>query len=83
MPIKIRVIFDNDYFENDLNKKIPEQKIPVFIMNGIYDYQTTYNQAKKYFNTLKAPVKKFYTFENSAHSPLFEEQEKFKNILIN
>ena len=70
-------------FENDLNEKIPEQRIPVYIMNGIYDYQTTYNQAKKYFDNLKAPVKKFYTFENSAHSPLFEEQGKFKNILIN
>ena len=52
-------------------------------MNGVHDYQTTYNQAKVYFDNLIAPEKKFYTFENSAHSPLFEEQEKFKNILIN
>ena len=29
--------------------------------------------SKAYLEKLQAPVKGFYTFENSAHSPLFEE----------
>ena len=89
---KINIIFGSKFsienlfkycFENNLSETVTEQKIPIYIMNGVHDYQTTYNQAKVYFDNLIAPEKKFYTFENSAHSPLFEEQEKFKNILIN
>jgi len=30
---------------------------------------------------LKAPLKGFYTFEQSAHSPIFEEPEKMQKIL--
>jgi hypothetical protein len=37
--------------------------------------------AKEYFDQLKAPIKGFYTFEQSAHSPLFEEPEKMGHIL--
>jgi hypothetical protein len=29
---------------------------------------------------LKAPVKGFYTFAQSAHSPMFEEPEKMQQI---
>jgi len=36
---------------------------------------------RTYFDKLKAPVKGFYTFEQSAHSPLFEEPEKMMQIL--
>jgi len=32
---------------------------------------------------LQAPVKGFYTFENSAHSPLFEEPKRIKDIFVN
>jgi hypothetical protein len=34
-----------------------------------------------YFEKLKAPVKGFYTFEQSAHCPIFEEPEKAQKIL--
>ncbi len=33
------------------------------------------------FEVLQAPVKGFYTFEQSAHSPMFEEPEKMQKIL--
>ena len=32
-------------------------------------------------NSLDAPLKGFYTFENSAHGPLFEESARFMEIL--
>jgi hypothetical protein len=46
------------------------------IFHGIYDYTCSYAEAKSYFEKLKAPLKGFYTFEQSAHSPVFEEPEK-------
>jgi pimeloyl-ACP methyl ester carboxylesterase len=50
-------------------------------MQGTSDYETSFAIAKEYFDSLKAPVKRFYPFENSAHSPIFEEPAKFNNIL--
>jgi pimeloyl-ACP methyl ester carboxylesterase len=65
----------------DLSKQVPELKLPVYFFEGIYDYTCSYTEAKSYFDKLKAPIKGFYTFEQSAHSPLFEEPEKMKQIL--
>ncbi|MBP1631259.1 MAG: putative hydrolase or acyltransferase of alpha/beta superfamily [Bacteroidetes bacterium] len=66
--------------ETDLSKKVIKLDIPVYFFHGIYDYTVSYTLAKEYFNLLQAPVKKFYTFEKSAHSPIFEEPEKVKQI---
>jgi pimeloyl-ACP methyl ester carboxylesterase len=67
----------------DLNKQTPELAIPVYFFEGIYDYTCSYTEAKSYFENLKAPIKGFYTFEQSAHSPLFEEPESFIEIMVN
>jgi pimeloyl-ACP methyl ester carboxylesterase len=65
----------------DLSRKMTELAVPVYFFEGIYDYTCSYVLAKDYFEKLKAPVKGFYTFEHSAHSPLFEEPEKMRHIL--
>jgi pimeloyl-ACP methyl ester carboxylesterase len=65
----------------DLSEKVPELVIPVYFLEGVYDYTCSYTVAKDYFEKLKAPVKGFYTFEESAHSPIFEEPEKVQRIL--
>ena len=36
----------------------------------------------EYYEQIQAPVKAFYTFYDSAHSPLFEESEKAIEILL-
>ena len=65
----------------DLSKQVAELDIPVYFFEGIYDYTCSYTEAKSYFEKLKAPVKGFYTFEQSAHSPIFEEPEKMERVL--
>jgi pimeloyl-ACP methyl ester carboxylesterase len=65
----------------DLAKQMPELDLPVYFLHGIYDYTCSYTVAKSYFEQLKAPVKGFYTFQQSAHSPMFEEPEKTLKIL--
>jgi hypothetical protein len=37
--------------------------------------------AKSYLSRLEPPVKGFYTFQQSAHSPLFEEPDKMRQIM--
>jgi pimeloyl-ACP methyl ester carboxylesterase len=66
-----------DVIYTNLNSSIDSMQIPVYIFQGIHDYQTPYSVAKDFFDNLKAPQKEFITFENSAHSPLMEEVDKF------
>ena len=65
----------------DLAQEVPELAIPVYFFHGIYDYTCAYPVTKTYFAQLRAPVKGFYTFEHSAHSPIFEEPAKVGRIL--
>jgi pimeloyl-ACP methyl ester carboxylesterase len=65
----------------DLNQQVPQLDLPVYFIHGIYDYTCSYTLAKSYFERLKAPLKGFYTFDQSAHSPMFEEPGKMQMIL--
>ncbi|MET2984544.1 alpha/beta fold hydrolase [Aureibaculum conchae] len=66
----------------NLKKTIKELGLPIYILQGAYDYTTSYNLAKEYFDMIEAPKKKFITFEKSSHNPAFEEPEKFNQIMI-
>ena len=66
----------------DLSKEVTELDLPVYFFHGIHDYTVNYTLAKDYFEQIQAPVKGFYTFEQSAHSPIFEEPEKVQKILM-
>lgn len=71
----------NTMLKTDLGKQIQTVDVPVYFFHGKYDYTVSYSEAKKFFNSLKAPLKGFYIFEESAHSPIFEEPEKIQKIL--
>lgn len=73
----------NRMMEINLIENRKSFSIPVYFIHGRYDYTCSYELAKEYFVKIKVPVKGFYTFENSAHSPLFEEPAKMNNILVN
>jgi pimeloyl-ACP methyl ester carboxylesterase len=67
----------------DLTKQVVELEVPIYFFHGKYDYTVSYPQTKSYFKELKAPLKGFYTFEQSAHSPMFEEPVKMQQIIEN
>ena len=71
----------DDMLVTDLNEKVTKLDVPVYFLEGVYDYTCNYTLAKDYFEKLKAPIKGFYIFEQSAHSPIFEEPEKVERIL--
>lgn len=70
-----------------INTNLMESKnsfrVPVYFFHGIDDYTCSYELAKEYFTKIKAPIKGFYTFYQSAHSPIFEEPIKMNKILVN
>jgi pimeloyl-ACP methyl ester carboxylesterase len=72
-----------EMIDTDISSKVTELKIPTYFISGIYDYTVNYKLSEEYLKKVKAPVKGFYSFKNSAHSPLFEEPEQFIKIMIN
>ena len=53
--------------------------MPVIITQGRHDFNTPSALAQKWFDSLEAPFKKWIWFEESAHSPIAEEPEKWTN----
>lgn len=51
-------------------------QIPIYFFAGQYDYTCCYSLQKEFYEQMDAPVKKFYVFENVAHSPIYEDSEK-------
>lgn len=74
--------FTDELFKMDIPERIPKLEIPVYFFSGKYDFTVNVNLSKSYLEKLQAPVKGFYCFENSAHSPLFEEPEKAERIIV-
>ena len=72
----------NEMIATNLINKVNEVSIPIYFLHGIYDYTVSYPLAKQYFEMLNAPLKGFYTFVNSAHSPIFEEPQRVKEIFV-
>jgi len=72
---------NNELLTNDFTTKVPALDIPVYFFSGKYDYTVNIYLSKAYLVVLHAPVKGFYTFNQSAHSPLFEEPILVRQII--
>ncbi|ETT52098.1 alpha/beta hydrolase [Paenibacillus sp. FSL H7-0942] len=64
-------------FDQNLPDIVDHLEIPTYFVTGKYDYMTTANAARDYFDVLDAPIKDFIVFNESAHYPQLEEKEKF------
>lgn len=71
----------NEILATDLTALISRVAIPVYFLHGVHDYTVTLAETEAFVDSLEAPVKGFYTFPQSAHSPMFEEPERFRLIL--
>ncbi len=71
-----------EIIQADIPAQVPRLEIPVFFFSGKYDLTVNKDLSKEYLERVEAPVKGFYTFNESAHSPMFEEPQRLKEILI-
>lgn len=53
--------------------------VPVYLLLGHHDMNCVYTLSEKWFEQLEAPDKKIVWFENSAHSPQWEESDKWND----
>lgn len=72
---------EREFLSFNLMKSVKEVNVPVYFFLGRHDYQIPSVVAEEYFKMLKAPKKELIWFEQSAHSPCFEEAEKFNRLV--
>ncbi|MGE7693803.1 alpha/beta fold hydrolase [Lysinibacillus sp. NPDC094177] len=65
----------------DLSETIQSVVVPITLMMGRHDLTTPPEAAREWFDSLQAKNKTWLWFENSAHSPLFEENQRFVDII--
>ena len=73
----------NEIFEINFFKQFPSIKCPVYFFVGRKDFTTNATLSEKYYKKLKAPKKKLFWFEKSAHGIPDTEPELMQNIIIN
>lgn len=68
--------------EANVYSKIDSLEIPYFLIQGKHDMLTREHHSLNFYEKIDSPLKKYYLFENSAHSPYFEEPERFISIML-
>lgn len=61
----------------DYDESIPALTMPVLMTTGRHDYNTPFALARQWYDKLQCPRKEWVWFEDSAHSPIKEEPEKW------
>lgn len=59
---------------------VPKIDIPIFFLTGRHDYTCNADLQINYFETIEAPYKQLFMFEEAAHSPLYECPEESRRI---
>ncbi len=65
----------------DLTTSHTQFEVPVFVFQGKYDQHTVTEVAKDYFDKIRAPEKKYYLFESSAHWPHIKEYGLYRKYI--
>jgi pimeloyl-ACP methyl ester carboxylesterase len=66
----------------DLVSTMPSLDIPIAIAQGRLDQVAPGEATQRFYDSLKAPSKQLVWFENSAHTPQFDEPGNFRQLLL-
>jgi pimeloyl-ACP methyl ester carboxylesterase len=72
-PEQKQIAFDKEYLQFG---------VPIYFLSGRYDHRSDGRLAQTYLSEIQAPRKEFVWFENSAHSPPFEEPDSFNAWIV-
>jgi pimeloyl-ACP methyl ester carboxylesterase len=65
----------------DLVRTIPRLDVPIVMAQGRLDQVAPGQAAQRFYDSLTAPSKRLVWFENSAHTPQYDEPAKFRDLL--
>ncbi|MFL7839266.1 MAG: alpha/beta fold hydrolase [Candidatus Promineifilaceae bacterium] len=60
---------------------VPRLEVPLYVLDGAAELSARRDLALEWFDSLDAPIKQKFTFENAAHAPAFEHFESFTQIM--
>lgn len=66
----------------DLVRAMPALDVPIVIAQGRLDQVAPAQAAQRFYDSLIAPSKELVWFENSAHTPQYDEPTKFRDTLM-
>ena len=61
---------------SNLAERVTELSLPAYFFHGVYDYTVSYQLAKDYVESLKAPLKGFYTFTGPLTAQSWKSRKK-------
>jgi pimeloyl-ACP methyl ester carboxylesterase len=67
----------------DLRTQAAELDVPVYVVKGRWDLNASNALATEYFELLDAPHKEWFWFEDSAHTPSWDEPARFTDVMVN
>nr|WP_320026213.1 alpha/beta hydrolase [uncultured Acetobacterium sp.] len=74
-------VLNEEFRQCDLGETLTRVDVPLYFFSGAYDYTVNRYLSEAYLDEIQAPKKHFYLFEDSAHSPIFEEPDAVTAIL--
>ncbi len=66
----------------DLVGTMPRLEVPIVIVQGRHDQVAPGQAAQRLYDSLTAPSKQLVWFEKSAHTPQYDEPDKFRDVLM-
>lgn len=65
----------------DFRQAVPRLDVPLYVLDGAAELDARRDLALEWYEQVDAPIKRIFTFENSAHAPAFEHFEAFTDIM--
>ena len=72
----------DDLHATNLPDQVPTLDVPTYFFVGRHDYVTVFEKVESYYEVLGAPHSELVWFEESAHSPNFEEPDRFAREML-
>ncbi|MCC6617245.1 MAG: alpha/beta fold hydrolase [Anaerolineae bacterium] len=66
----------------DFRTQATELSVPVYMIKGRWDVNAINSQTEEYFAVLEAPHKELIWFEDSQHTPLWDEPRHFVEVMV-
>jgi pimeloyl-ACP methyl ester carboxylesterase len=67
----------------DLRTEAPRLEVPVTFIKGRWDINASNSLLEEYYALLEAPHKELIWFEDSAHTPSWDEPTRFVDVMEN
>jgi proline iminopeptidase len=65
----------------DFRRDVKHLELPVYMLDGAAEIRSRRSLAREWFDHLEAPAKRRFSFENAAHSVVFEQFQAFEGIM--